>query len=496
MNKALLVSAAFAALGLGGAGHAADAPTVRARVVLPAARDFNAPGGLPLRRLLDIPMRDPNITRGPDGVYYLVGTTDPAPGYTTIGAGDPAGQMWTINDGIRMWKSPDMVHWQSLGLVWSLDRDGAWAHWWTGPNPGTAVWAPEIHYLKGTYWMPYCTKLKGGGLGAGLLRSTSGKAQGPYVDVQPGTPLGLDDDASLFQDDDGAVYFLFGGYHIARMKDDMSGLAEAPRDIIFDTPPGWGEGIYMVKVRGKYIFINSGSPPITPGLKEPLPPGRTTYDCFSAVSSGSIYGPYTARTRAIPHDGHNNLFQDGKGRWWSTYFGSDPWAPLAVGASGRPAVLPVTIAPDGTVRAARLAPRPVWRCLSRPPAGDWTGPVYNDRAWQAAGGAFGDTAVARNGNVTDVGTVWTAGDLWLRRTFSYGTKAPRNPALYLRHSGPVEVFLNGRPAAHFGGASDDYITAPLTAPLMHPGPNTIAVHAAAGSGPAYVDVGIVDLLKP
>ena len=253
----------------------------------------------------------------------------------------------------------------------------------------------------------------------------------------------------------------------------------------------------MVKVKGKYIFINSGSPPITSGLKEPLPPGRTTYDCFSAVSAGSIYGPYTARARAIPHDGHNNLFQDGKGHWWATYFGSDPWAPLAVGASGRPAVLPVSIAPDGAVRAARTAARPVWRCLSHLPAGDWTAPAYPDRAWQAAAGAFGDTAVARNGNVTDVGTVWTAGDLWLRRPFLNGTKAPRNPALFLRHSGPVEVFLNGRPAAHIRRrTSDDYVTAPLAAALMRPGPNTIAVHAAAGSGPAYLDVGLVDLPKP
>jgi len=495
----LFVLAAVAALCLASAGHAADMTPGKARVILPAARDINAPGGLPLRQLLDIPMRDPNITLGPDGNYYLVGTTDPAPGYTTIGAKDPSSQMWTVNDGIRMWKSPDLVHWQALGLIWSLDKDGAWAHWWTGPNPGSAVWAPEIHYLKGTYWIPYCTKLKGEGLhlGAGLLRSASGKPEGPYRDVQPSGPLGLDDDASLFQDDDGAVYFLFGGYHIARMKDDMSGLAEAPRDITFDKPPGWGEGIYMVKVKGKHLFINTGSPPITPGLKDPLPPGHTTYDCFSAVSTGSIYGPYTPRYRAIPHDGHNNLFQGKKGRWWATYFGSDPWAPFAVGASGRPAVLPVTIAPDGTIRAARTTPRPFWRWVSHLPSSDWTNPGYNDHAWKTGGGAFGDAQVTQNGNVTDVGTAWTGGGLWLRRTFLYHGGALLNHSLYLRHSGPVEVFLNGNLAAHLDGASDDYLTVPLPAALsLRPGFNTIAVHAIAGSGLAYIDVGLVDLPKP
>lgn len=463
------------------------------RVILPAARDINAPGGLPLRKLLDIPMRDPNITLGPDGNYYLVGTTDPAPGYTKIAVNDLTGQMWTINDGIRMWKSPDMVHWQSLGLIWSLDKDGTWAHWWQGANPGSAIWAPEIHYHKGTYWIPYCTKLEGKDLhlGAGLLRSTTGRPEGPYVDVQPSGPLGMDDDASMFQDDDGTVYFLFGGYNIARMKDDLSGLAEEPRKIQFVSDPGWGEGIYLIKAHGKYIFINSGTATITPGLVNP-PPGQTTYDCFSAVSSGSIYGPYTNRYRAIPHDGHNNLFQDKKGNWWATYFGSDPWAPFSVGASGRPAVLPVTIAADGTIRAARTAPRPIWHYVTVPPFGDWTGANYDDRAWKKSGGAFGNPAVAQNGNVTDVGTVWTRGDLWLRKNFTLMQSAANVPMFYLRHSGLLDIYLNGRVAAHITGNSDDYVTLPVTiATLLHPGTNTIAVHCLSGTGLAYADVGIV-----
>lgn len=454
------------------------------RVLLPAARDVNAPGGLPLRRLLDIPMRDPNVMRGPDGAYYLVGTTDPAPGYTSIGASDLTSQMWTINDGIRMWRSPDLVHWKSLGLIWSLDRDGTWAHWWKGANPGSAVWAPELHYVKGNWWIAYCAKMPGEGLhiGAGLLRSVSGRPEGPYRDVQPDAPLALDDDASLFQDTDGAVYFLWDGFHIARMKDDMSGLAEAPRTIQFARDPGWGEGIFLVKDGGKYIFINSGTALITPDLKNP-PPGRTTYDCFSAVSTGSIYGPYTIRRRAIPHDGHNNLFQDSRGRWWATYFGSDPWAPFSIGASGRPAVLPVTISPDGTLRAARTKPRPVWQYLIGP-----------DTGWKTGGGAFGDPVVAQNGNVTDVGTVWTHGSLELRRTLTIRGLLPEHPALYVRHSGTAQVFLNGKAAASLVGGMDDYAVVPLAEPsLLRVGLNTVTVQAAPGSGPAYIDVGLVDV---
>ena len=36
-------------------------------------------------------------------------------------------------------------------------------------------------------------------------------------------------DPSMFQDDDGSVYWLWSPAWIAKMKDDFTGLAEAPR---------------------------------------------------------------------------------------------------------------------------------------------------------------------------------------------------------------------------------------------------------------------------
>jgi|GEM_PF-319647 len=469
------------------------------KIVMPAARNPNWPGGLPLTRLLDIPMRDPNITLGPDGYYYLVGTTDPAPGYTTIGSNDLSSQMWTINDGIRMWKSRDLEHWESLGLIWSLDKDGAgtWVNWWPKGtnNPGTAIWAPEIHYLKGTYWMPYCTKLPGEGLhlACGLLKSVTGKPEGPYRDVQPDKPLGLDDDASLFEDTDGTVYYLFAGYKIARMKPDMSGLAEEARDIKFAQPPGWGEGIFMVKVNGKYIFINSGTASFDPqGLG--TAPAHVSYDSYSAVSTGSIYGPYTVKYRAIPHAGHNNLFQDKRGKWWSTYFGSDPHAPFSVGASGRASIMPVTINSDGTLRFSRESERPQWRYTTDKPGDDWNKVKFSDKGWKLGDGAFGDPKITEHGEVTDIGTNWTGGDIWLRKTFSVKTMAD-NPSLYIRHNGPIQVYLNGLEVASEQGDTEDYITVPISdAKALRSGPNTIAVHCASKTGlPDYVDVGLVDV---
>ncbi len=330
------VAAALSAIATAAAGPAGE-------VVLPAARDANAPAGLPVRMLFDFPVRDPNVSTGPDGTFYLVATT---------AAATKRISMWYENDGVRMWRSADLVHWAAVtgrgepdGFVWSLDRDGTWAKAfrkspWVSPHGELrrAVWAPEIHYLHGTFWIPYCMNYSG----TGLLKSTTGRPEGPYVDAHPSGPLTPGNDASMFGDDDGSVYFLHGGYSIARMTPDLTALAEKPRDL---TPKrkGWGEGVYMVKVRGRYLLINSGNP----HADDNALPG--SYDCYAAASEpgAGIYGPYGERYRAIPYDGHNNLFQDRGGQWWSTYFGSTggPWLT-------RPGVLPVTIDDDLRVSPA------------------------------------------------------------------------------------------------------------------------------------------------
>ena len=58
-----------------------------------------------------------------------------------------------------------------------------------------------------------------------------------------------------------------------------------------------------------------------------------------AASSDKIYGPYGERYLAIPGGGHNVLFSDAQGQWWSTFFGNDDHAPF----KERPAILRIAI---------------------------------------------------------------------------------------------------------------------------------------------------------
>src|SRR5688572_2415612 len=71
--------------------------------------------------IMDQWMRDTYVMTGPDGYYYLTGTT------ATPGRKFPTGVVhcWDYNDGLYMWRSKDLKRWEPLGLIWSFDRDGA-----------------------------------------------------------------------------------------------------------------------------------------------------------------------------------------------------------------------------------------------------------------------------------------------------------------------------------------------------------------------------------
>ena len=86
-------------------------------------------------------------------------------------------------------------------------------------KPARALWAPEIHYIKGNYFI--CLSMPPGGIS--ILKSITGKPEGPYVHatVNPDKPFVGGIDPTLFQDDDGKVYFAWAGAKsITRMKDD------------------------------------------------------------------------------------------------------------------------------------------------------------------------------------------------------------------------------------------------------------------------------------
>ncbi|MGG1519618.1 family 43 glycosylhydrolase [Paenibacillus oryzisoli] len=257
-----------------------------------------AVGGL--QPVADFPIRDPHISVGPDGTYYMTGTSD-----------QPRRDFWDRNDQLHLWHSSDLKEWHHLAKVWDLTENGTWEN---NIYPEPCLWAPEMIYLYDTFWITY--SLKGGG--TGLIKSVSGHAEGPYIDM--GRMTNTDIDSSLFQDEDGEVYFVWQDGKIARMKKDMTGFAEDPRKLVpVDGRRVGYEGAFIVKYQGKYIL----------GAADWHGDKRVdgTYDLMYAVAD-HIYGPYTPRRLAVPHGGHGTMFVDREGRLQATLFGNDRTAPF------------------------------------------------------------------------------------------------------------------------------------------------------------------------
>ena len=271
----------------------------------------------PIVPAMELHLRDGVVTLGGDGNYYLCGS--------------PGDNIWAYNKGIELWKSPDLHNWDYLGVVYDFDQAAeTWVSKWRKKEPRTtrAVWAPEIHYIKGNYYI--CFGMCRGGIT--IIKSTTGKPEGPYKNAfNFEGPVTDGIDANLFEDEDGSVYYTWnGGLKIARLRDDLSGFAEEFHDIVVegDHDPSHHnqncskknnldhvghEGATIFKHDGKYYL----------GAADEY---EDRYSMCVAVAD-NIYGPYRMRHEAVPCGGGTGVFKDKEGNWWCSYFGNDSQSP-------------------------------------------------------------------------------------------------------------------------------------------------------------------------
>lgn len=299
----------------------------------------------PIKPVWNVHMRDTDIILGGDGNYYLTGSS-----------GD---NIWYYNDGIELWRSPDLQTWSYLGLVWSVDRDGGWEKFWRDhhQHPTRAIWAPEIRYIHKNYYLTF--GMPPGGMS--ILKSTTGKPEGPYVHAtDPDRPIvgGIGPtsesfliDPTLFEDDDGKVYFTYGpGKIVGQLKDDLSGFAETPRSVELihgeydpatqrdrDSPLGF-EGATLFKANGRYYLGSTDK-------------FHDRYSMCVAISD-NIYGPYRMRHETVPCNGGTNFFRAKDGFWYTTFFGDDPHAPWRE----KPGIVRIDFDSEGRISVAKTQP--------------------------------------------------------------------------------------------------------------------------------------------
>ena len=209
-----------------------------------------------------------------------------------------------------------------------------------------ARFGAEIHYIKRLNNYFLAISMPPGN--RGILRSVTARPEGPYVNALANDGYfkgGID--STLFEDDDGRVYFTSGGASsISLMNDDLSAVAGDPHHIEFEKPAdgSWTRG--SIAMEGATLFKRNGIYYLGGAA---FYKGR--YSSVVAMST-NIFGPYKNWEEAVPCGGGTDYFEDKHGNWFDAYFGNDNQSPFRE----KPAIVKIDFGTDGKIVVAKDQP--------------------------------------------------------------------------------------------------------------------------------------------
>lgn len=281
----------------------------------------------PITRDTSVSMRDHCIIKV-DNRWYCTGTSNP---------------VWTgHNPGVRLLVSDDLIHWQHHS--WLIEA---------GKLPSDCpyngrFWAPEIHFINSKYWLTVnsgrvTVEDPKGMKTHSIWLFAADQVTGPYQLVNgPLTPQ-YNNDATLFEDEDGQTYLYCSGNGLFQAKIDLSTgtLIGGIRKFLDKKEPGYPEwmvggieGPFVIKMEGTYfMFFSTWTRGYEVGLlkaKSPLGPWElaTREPIFGTRKKG--YRPELSKSGGYAHlkfqdtqdpyceTGHNALFEGPDGKLWSS----------------------------------------------------------------------------------------------------------------------------------------------------------------------------------
>lgn len=303
---------------------------------------------------------DPTVIRGQgaDKNWYAYCTTDSLNDQDVDANGNRRSHL------IPMLKSSDLVTWDYMGDAFSSQPS------WVAPGAG--LWAPEITYKNGLYHLYYVgtdivdsvSGVPGCNSDNAIGVATSTSPLGPWTDkgspVVGPRPNGggcnffwtYDPEVLTTSEGEDVIYYgsYYGGIEARALSED--GLTSDPASA---TPIAIGnryEGANVVEKDGEYWLFASASN----CCNGPL----TGYQVF-AGRSDSPYGPFVdkegdsfleGRVGGTPvitingnpwvGTGHNSVFQDAGGNWYTAFHGiddTDPYFEGNVGYTHRPLLI-------------------------------------------------------------------------------------------------------------------------------------------------------------
>ena len=230
-----------------------------------------------------IGMSDPHIRVFNDTIFLYSGHDD-----------KPSDKTWVMKDW-RVYSSTDLINWDLRTTIKPSDN-------YMGEN-NTSCWACDAAYRNGRYYFYFSDQKRSIGV------MVSENPAGPYIDVL-GKPLisPMHDPTAFINDNkEKTPYIIYGdksggGYHIARLNDDMISLAENPKPIVikgkeWQDAPIWMDKNYLFKYNGIYYLSWGRDYAISKNIYGP-------YHCAGEVGEGFNLNEYA----------HGSFF------WWKGQF--------------------------------------------------------------------------------------------------------------------------------------------------------------------------------
>jgi len=238
---------------------------------------------------------DPSTRVWNDGRLYVYGSRDESLDYYC------SYDHWVLS-------TSDLINWEFTPNVFASKGKNDQIPWNDSP-----LYAPDVMYKNGTYYMYYCQP----GGKEGVATSTS--PNGPFTNAKEIYLKNKNQiDPAVFVDDDGQTYYTWGQFQakIAKLKPNMTEIDTTTivENVITEKEHFFHEGNYMVKRNGIYYMVYANM------SRKGMP------TCIGYSTSKSPMGPYTYGGVIVDNDGcdPNNWNNHGsivefKGQWYVFY---------------------------------------------------------------------------------------------------------------------------------------------------------------------------------
>jgi len=240
----------------------------------------------------DVP--DPDVIRVGD-TYYLVSTT------------------MHLMPGAPVMASKDLKNWQTVGYIFDRLTDSPKYDLQDGTVYGRGQWATSLKYHNGRFYALLAPNEQGA-MGDTYI-FTAEKAEGPWSVL---SRMRHFHDCSLFFDDDGRVYVIYGTGELMELKPDLSDVIEGTHQQIFQREAdekGLLEGSRMIKHNGKYYLLM---------ISHTYAPGRHRREvCYRA---DDIHGPYEKQVilesefGGFSYEAQGTIVDSPDGDWYGIIF--------------------------------------------------------------------------------------------------------------------------------------------------------------------------------